>query len=56
MTGKVELVGAAQVSVTVKVDGDGRVTGMNSSSSGNVKANVGTSMAGANNGSGGGAP
>lgn len=54
VTGKVELVGAAQVSVTVKVDGDGRVTGMNSSSSGNVKANVGTSMGHA--AAGGGAP
>lgn len=38
------LEGQANVAVTVKVEGDGKVTGMSSTSSGNVKASVGTSM------------
>ncbi|GAU80574.1 hypothetical protein [Bosea sp. BIWAKO-01] len=37
------LEGQANVNVSVKVDG-GTVTGMSSTSSGNVKASVGTSM------------
>lgn len=36
--------GQAAVSVTVKVDGAGTVTGMSSTSSGNIKTSVGTSM------------
>ncbi|MCF4130254.1 hypothetical protein [Methylobacterium sp. SyP6R] len=37
-----KLEGKAEVSVTVKVDGPGAVTGLSASSSGNVQANVGT--------------
>ncbi len=46
VTGKVEaeITGAAQVAVTVKVEGGGQVTNMSASSSGNVRASVGTSM------------
>jgi TP901 family phage tail tape measure protein len=36
--------GQAAVSVTVKVDGPGTVSGMSSTSSGNIKTSVGTSM------------
>lgn len=36
--------GQANVAVTVKVDGAGTVTGMSSTSSGNIKTSVGTSM------------
>lgn len=52
VTGKldpVKLEGSATVSVSVKVDG-GKVTNMSASSSGHIKANVGTSMAGASGG------
>ena len=37
-----KLEGKAEVSVTVKVDGPGQVTGLSASSSGNVQANAGT--------------
>lgn len=47
VTGKVQLDPAsrAEVRVTVDVRGDGRVTGMSASSSGHIRANVGTTMA-----------
>lgn len=46
VTGKVEaeVVGQANVTVRVAVDGPGRVTGMSADSIGNIRANVGTSM------------
>ena len=44
VTGKVQLEGKAEVNVTVKVEGEARVTGMSATSSGNIKTNVGASM------------
>jgi TP901 family phage tail tape measure protein len=46
VTGKVdaEVKGAATVNVRVQVEGGGRVTGMSAESTGNIRANVGTSM------------
>jgi len=41
---KAELEGKADVSVTVRVEGEGRVTGMSATSSGAIRADVGTSM------------
>lgn len=43
--GPVKLEGSGTVSVTVKVQGGGQVTGMSSTSSGHIKVDVGTSMA-----------
>ncbi len=40
----VELKGQAQVSVKVQVDGPGKVTGLGSTSSGNIRANAGVTM------------
>ncbi|UDL95508.1 hypothetical protein LGH83_04605 [Lichenihabitans sp. PAMC28606] len=45
ITAKIE--GQASVSVTVKVEGNGQISGQYVSSSGNIKASVGTSMPGA---------
>ncbi|TGE01418.1 hypothetical protein [Methylobacterium nonmethylotrophicum] len=39
---KAQIEGKAEVSVTVKVDGPGQVTGLSASSSGDVRANVGS--------------
>jgi TP901 family phage tail tape measure protein len=47
-----KLEGKADVSVTVRVEGEGRVTGMSTSSSGHVRASVGTSMPQVFNGQG----
>jgi hypothetical protein len=46
VTGQVSLDPASKVDVNVKVsvEGEGRVTGMSASSSGNAQGNVGTSM------------
>lgn len=41
---KATLEGRANVDVTVRVEGDGRVTGMGATSTGHIRANVGTSM------------
>jgi hypothetical protein len=56
VTGKVALEGKADVSVKIKVDGPGRVTGLNSSSSGNIRASVGSTMPGAGSANGGATP
>jgi TP901 family phage tail tape measure protein len=53
VTGKVEaeITGQANVGVTIKIDGPGTVTGMTTSSSGNIKTSVGTSMSHVNSSS-----
>ncbi len=53
VTGKVQLEGQASVSVTVKVDGPGKVEGQSASSSGNIKVSTGASMPGAKSPTGG---
>ena len=53
VTGKVQLEGQASVSVTVKVDGPGKVEGQFASSSGGIKVSTGASMPGAKSPTGG---
>ncbi len=56
VTGKVQLEGQANVSVTVKVDGPGKVDGQFASSSGNIKVSTGSSMPSAKAATGSAAP